>query len=79
MKALLFGMLLILFSCQKDKATKVAPSAESEKTESSIIADVAEVEEDCDDKFKKAQEEPKKIDENNLFGKNEADEGCTLE
>jgi len=79
MKALLFGMLLILFSCQEDTATKVAPSTDSVKTESSAIADITEDEEDCDDKFKKAQEQPKKIDENNLFGKNEADEGCTLE
>ena len=81
MKLLLILMSLIIFSCQDSKTAKSNDASETSAkvAESEVIDGLPEDEEDCDDKFEKAQEE-KKIDENNLFGQNsEADEGCTIE
>jgi hypothetical protein len=75
-----FILLCVLFiSCNEEN--KVSMDNQSATAKSAKVSDKNNLpdeiaEEDCDDKIKKAEE--KKIDENNLFGKNQ-DEGCTLE
>lgn len=77
MKMFFALMLFVFVSCQDD-VTNIEPKVV--KKEASKIDEIVPAEEDCDDKFEKAKEEEKKIDENNLFGqKNEGDEGCTIE
>jgi hypothetical protein len=77
MKMFLVLMLFVFISCQDD-VTPVAP--EVVKNTDSQVEEIVPAEEDCDDKFEKAKEEEKKIDQDNLFGqKNDGDEGCTIE
>jgi vacuolar-type H+-ATPase subunit H len=77
MKMFFVLMLFVFVSCQDD-VTSVEPKVV--KKETSKLDEIIPAEEDCDDKFEKAKEEEKKIDEDNLFGqKNEGDEGCTIE
>ena len=78
---LLISILFALMSCQDEvKTTSIEKNSDTVKTQSAKSVDGLPAEEDCDDKFEKAKEEEKKVDENNLFGQNnEGDEGCTIE
>lgn len=82
MKVIIMMFLLVIISCEDNTSTKNVSqkldTIQVDKNNEDMNA-ITEAEEDCDDKFKKSQEEEKVIDENNLFGKQEADEGCTLE
>lgn len=77
MKIIIFIMLsLFLISCEESKEVK--KSSDSSTVEKSKLDDLSLEDEDCDEKFKKAQTKP--IDESNLFNQNgEQDEGCTLD
>tara|TARA_B100001971_G_C18268000_1_gene596000 strand:+ start:1299 stop:1553 length:255 start_codon:yes stop_codon:yes gene_type:complete len=84
MKVLLVILSLVFIACEESpkstahEAKKDVVQTKAASTDS--IDGLPADEEDCDDKFEKAQAEEKKVDENNLFGQNnEADEGCTLE
>lgn len=74
----LFLVSMTFISCTEDTNANSNKSAKVEIVDSKEVLDGLP-EEDCDDKFEKAQEE-KKVDEENLFGQNnEGDEGCTIE
>lgn len=78
MKMFFVLMLFVFISCQEDVVDVDPPKVA--KQVNTKVDEVLPEEEDCDDKFEKAKEEEKKIDEDNLFGqKNEGDEGCTIE
>lgn len=81
MKVLFIIVSFLLISCQDETQTQNNQSTQDVvKTQAAKAENLDGLEEDCDDKFEKAQEEKKEVDENNLFGqKKTEDEGCTLE